>query len=115
MPTSWIRWDVDYFTNPKAITAGVEGRALHMASACWSGMHATDGYVPADAVRVLCMWADVPQRKALDRVVDSGLWVANGTGFVLPGYLERNPSRADVERERAAQRERQRRYRSRRE
>jgi len=112
----WVKLDVDYFANPKALAAGRNGRDLHLASICWVARYLTDGFVPADAVKSIAADAGLNgPRDAVDRVVSAGLWIPNGHGYDIKDYVETNGSRADVERARDLYRIRQRRYRERRE
>lgn len=108
--TRWARLDLDYFDNPKARAAGVSGRALHLASICWSARQLTDGRVPRSVVARLLADAEVP-RRAVDRLVEVGLWLPNGDGFMIHDYAEHQPTRQTVEHEREVWRERQRRRR----
>lgn len=113
----WVRLDVDYFHNPKALAAGRDGRDLHLASICWVGRYLTDGHIPADAVPAIASDAGVSPRavaRAVDRITASGLWLpTDGADFYLKDFTEMNGTRTDVERERDSWRERQRRYRNR--
>jgi hypothetical protein len=112
----WVRLDVDYFGNPKALSAGLHGRVLHLASICWVARFLTDGHIPADAVEAIARDAGLTATsipRSVQRVADAGLWVPNGNGFDLHDFVEMNGSKSDVERERAQWRERQRRARSR--
>lgn len=110
----WVRLDVDYFRNPKAIAAGRDGRDLHLASICWVGSQLTDGHIPADVLSTVAADAGIVHRRftgaAVDRIVAAGLWVPNGDGWDLHDFVEMNGTRAEVEQERAAYLERQRRY-----
>ena len=109
----WIRLDVDYFGNPKTLSAGRNGRDLHLASICWVGRFLTDGHIPDDAVAAIGRDAGLSNTQtgvSIDRVVDAGLWIPNGHGFDLHDYVAMNGTRADVERDRAAYLDRQRRY-----
>lgn len=109
----WVRLDVDYFRNPKALAAGREGRLLHLASICWVGSQLTDGVIPAQAVPSLV--ADAGAKSfAIQAVIDAGLWIPNGgSSYELHDYVAMNGSRADVERERESWRQRQARARER--
>jgi hypothetical protein len=112
----WIRLDVDYFHNPKVLTAGRDGRDLHLASICWVGRYLTDGHIPAEAFDQIAHDAGLDKRqrgRALDGSINAGLWVPNGHGFELHDFTVMNGTRAEVDRERDAWRDRQRRYRSR--
>jgi len=109
----WVRLDVDYFRNPKALAAGRDGRDLHLASICWVGGQLTDGIIPAPVVPMICRDAGV-EPHAVDLAVAAGLWTPNGgSAFELHDFVEMNGSRSDVERARAQWRERQRRFRAR--
>ena len=111
----WVRLDVDYFHNPKALVAGRDGRDLHLASICWVGRYLTDGHIPADAVRAIAADAGVRNiSPAVERVTAAGLWLPTEHDFYLKDFVEMNGSRADVEREREMYRQRQQRYRRRR-
>lgn len=107
--TRWVRLDVDYFRNRKALAAGRDGRDLHLASICWVGGQLTDGHIPSTALPTILGDAGV-RSSAVNRVVAAGLWVPNGDGFHLHDYVEMNGTRAEVEQERAAYLDRQRRY-----
>lgn len=113
--TRWVRLDVDYFGNPKILAAGKDARSLHLASICWTAQHLTDGHIPPLIVAHLCQTAGVA-RKTVTRLTDAGLWHENGDGgYVIHDYVTMNPSRDEVERDREGWRDRQRRFRSRRE
>lgn len=105
--TRWIRLDVDYFTNPKTVAAGPDGRSLHLASICWVGQHLTDGHIPAAVIPTLCGQAGVP-RRSVDKVVAAGLWLPTEHDFYVKDYLELNDSRAKTEQTREKWRQRQR-------
>ena len=113
MAKRWVRLDVDYFSHPRAIAAGRDGRALHLASICWCGSQLTDGHIPAGAVPTLCQMAGV-SRTAVGKVVAAGLWQpTDGHDFYVKDYLDRNPSKGEVEQEREGWRFRQQRKRNR--
>jgi hypothetical protein len=101
--TRWVRLDVDYFTNPKTVAAGLNGRALHLASIAWCGQQLTDGHIPAAAVATIAHLAGIPTRSVpgtVTRVVAAGLWQQTEHDFYVKDYLEVNPSKAKVEAER---------------
>jgi hypothetical protein len=116
MSDRWVAIDVDYFRNPKALAAGTHGRALHLASICHSGDVRSDGHITPEALGVVLAYAGAP-RRAVSLVVAAGLWVPNGSGWVIHDYLRHQESReealAAIERARAGGRERQKRWRDR--
>ncbi len=110
----WVRLDADYFRNPKALTAGADGRALHLASICWSGLNDNlDGFIPTSAVRALLADAEV-SRRTVDRVLAAGLWVPDAGGYQLHDWRELNGSDSEAEVQRIKWRQRQADYRARR-
>ena len=114
----FVPLDVGYFRHPRSLAAGPEGRMLHLASLCWAKAHRTDGHVEPAAIPTLLLDAGA-RKSAVDALERAGLWVPNGSGFEISGYLDRNMSRAEIaeqsERNRAAGRERQARWRAQRE
>lgn len=95
----WIRWDVGYFRNPKARALGKDGRALHLASSCWSADNLTDGHVPAHMLPMLCAEAEVRPATA-KTLVSVGVWIVEEDGWTIHDFLEHNKSKAEVEAER---------------
>lgn len=113
----WVRLDVDYFHNPKVVTAGRNGRDLHLASICWVGRYLTDGHIPGDVVPLIgsdAILTSDQRGRAVERAVEAGLWIPVGSGFDLKDFVEMNGSKADADREREQWRLRQKQYRSRR-
>jgi hypothetical protein len=113
----WAPIALDYFRNPKALAAGLHGRALHLASILYAADQRTDGHIPPAAVSVVLRDAGVSPR-TVEYVTRAGLWLPNGDGgWVVHDYLEHNDSRevieANMERRRAGERERKRRQRER--
>lgn len=112
----WVRLDADYFSNQKVLAAGRNARDLHLASMCWMGRHENDGLIPEAVVESIAAEAGLSWRTtpgAVDAAVRAGLWIPLGLGFELKDWLELNPSHAQRERDRAATRARQKRYRDR--
>lgn len=108
---SWVKLDDGFFTNLKAVAAGLDGRALYIAGLCFCASGLTDGFIPADAVPVVAASAGV-KAKLVARLVELGLWREVTGGYLVHDYLLYNPSREKVESDRKASTERQRRARS---
>lgn len=94
----WIPLDVGYFHNPKARAAGKNGRALHLASSCWSADNLTDGKITKTDLPLLCVEAEVP-RSTVAILVTVGLWceLDDGTGWTINDFLDHNKSKSEVE------------------
>lgn len=78
---------------------------LHVMALTYSAAHLLDGHVDQSWVREKIPGA-AARRKAIAALVDSGLWLVNGDGWVIRNYLRYNPSRAKVEEDRRADSER---------
>lgn len=110
---TWVRLDDGFFTNPKAITAGRDGRALFLAGCCYCGSNDTDGVIIKAAVRQIAALAEVRPSVA-DSLVAAGLWHDEGGHYEVHDWLKYNRPRSVIEAERDAARERMARTRSRR-
>lgn len=75
----------------------------------WCADQLTDGHVPN---YMIDEW--MPPPSAADVLVNAGLWERESSGFVFRNWHEYQPSRQDVDAERAASRERMREIRARR-
>ena len=95
---AWVRIDDQFHGHPKVRAAweaepaavGLEVVALSHAAA-----YLTDGYVDEIFVR---SWfrSSGRRRRAVNALVDTGLWIPNGSGWQIHDYLEYNDSRERV-------------------
>ena len=102
---TWAKFDDAFWSHPKTVRAGNEAVGAFVRMVCYCSQYLTDGAVPAATAR------EIARPKILERLVEVGLLEADGDGFRVHGYLERNPSRLQVEAERAAKTQRQNRWR----
>lgn len=118
----WVKIDDLMPEHPKLVQAGALAFALDVAGVCYCARHLTDGFVPAGAVHGLLDLADINaygassddlRKHLVGRLVDVGRWVAeaDGSGWWIHGYLEYNPSGAEVKERRAYERDRKRDWR----
>lgn len=75
----------------------------------WSADQLTDGRVPDYMISEIG-----PPPSAAQALVDCGLWSRESDGFVFRNWHEYQPSKQDVDAERAASKERMREFRARR-
>lgn len=119
---AWVRIDDHFTEHPKLVQAGPLGVAMQIAALCYANRHLTDGELPANIVArfmpTVCYdpetGEEITWRDVADRLVEIGIWHKTESGYVIHDYLEYQPSKADVEAERAAARERMARIRSKR-
>lgn len=102
---SWFRLDDSFYDHPKVIRAGNAAVGLWVRCGTYSARYLLDGTVPNDVARRHGRTGEV------DRLLAARLWVPTEEGFLMPDYLEYNPSAEQVLADRAAARDRQRRAR----
>jgi hypothetical protein len=97
---TWVKLDDGFADHPKTIAAGPHGVALFVASLCWVSRNLTDGRVPKHILPMLTATAAVKPAVA-QKLVEVGYWRDRGDHWEINGYLERNPTKEHVEKERA--------------
>lgn len=103
---TWVRLDDQLHAHPKvrrAWRACPASVGLHALALSYCGAYLTDGDVPDDFVADQ-LPDEAAAAAATSALEAAGLWERNGDGWRVHDYLDLNPSRADVERERAAKR-----------
>ncbi len=105
----WVKLDDRFWSNQKVRRSG-EAIATWVLCLCWSADNLTDGKIPEAELGFVC--SGVPDRAAhVERLIQSGLMVRDGSILTIPDYLEFNPSAADVAETREKDRIRKRRQR----
>ena len=89
----WAKVDDKLHGHPKAAKAGLEALGLHLLAMSHCAAYETEGHVaPEFTTRTAGKRADA----LTDRLVESGLWELNGTGWVIHDWLEYNPTRKET-------------------
>lgn len=107
----WVKLDDGFMLNRKSRRVGANGRMLYVASLCFCAQQENDGRFPSRDLAMLAAMAEVEPAVA-DILVDADLWRLEDDEFVIPDYLQYNPSRAQAVARRESDRERQRKSRS---
>lgn len=102
---TWVRLDDQFADHPKVTGLSCEAFRLHITAMCWTSAQLTDGVVPFQAMRRLGWFCADPQAAASE-LVESGAWDLHPDGYTIHDYLDYNPSREQVQKERTAARER---------
>jgi hypothetical protein len=105
---TWFRVDDTFATHPKAVAAGNAALGLWVRAGSWSGQQLTEGYIPSSVVLLLG-----GRRSTAEQLVRAGLWVKVEGGYQFHQWEQANPTRAQVEADREAARQRQKRARDR--
>lgn len=108
---TWVRIDDEFALHRKVRRAGAHGVALHVAALCYASRHETDGKIPKDDLESVWPWGEIKMEKTVAKLLAAGLWDDVGDAYQLHDYLEYNPSKAQLEKERHAKSERQRKWR----
>ena len=89
----FIKLDTNFWSHPKVIAAGEQAAVLYQQMAMYCMDHATDGLVPDGQLPRF----GLPRlRQRLDRLAATGLAEQVDGGWVLPGYVERYKTAAEV-------------------
>ena len=104
---TWFKVDDKLFGHPKARAAGNRAMGLWTMSGAWASAYLTDGFVPVEFVRD---HRNGEQDAA--RLVDVGLWHPVDGGWQFHDWSQTNPTRAQVEARREAERKKKQRQRN---
>ncbi len=111
----WFKVDDQLHDHKKARLAGVEAMGLWVLAGSWCGANPDDGFVPEV---VVIRWAPRNYRKLADLLVKAQLWHPDVDADGQPGWRfhdwpDYQPTKAEIQAERSAARERMRSKRAR--
>lgn len=104
-PIPWFKVDDTLALHTKTAAAGNAAMGLWVRAGSWSMQQLTDGFIPRHIVGVLGTAAQA------NKLVEVGLWERLPSGYAFHEWDNRQPSRVQVEADRQAATERQRRAR----
>lgn len=115
---TWARIDDGAPSHPKFVSAGPDAAWLWTAGLCYANKHTTDGRLPKVALAAFYAspeWSEKRQQRAATRLVSVGLWLDEGSEWLIHDYAEYQEEalKEQVLVRRAAARERKRRQRDR--
>lgn len=102
---AWAKLDDGFWAHPKVMAAGLAATGLYVKALAWCSQYLTDGRIPKTSVPLL-LSGESP--KLCARLLEAGLWHEDGDAWVMPHYLDYNPSKDQVLAERDGARERMR-------
>lgn len=97
---TWTKLDDGFWSNPKVGRAGNEAAGAYARALSYCGRHETDGSFPDSVARFIA------RARTWERLVVEGLIEQVEGGYVIPDYLEHNPSRAHLKAKRERDRKR---------
>jgi len=98
----WFKVDDGFHQHPKAVRAGNSALGLWVRCGSYSSRYETDGVIPAKVVH------DYGSRRDIADLIASSLLIRIDGGYLMPDFLDYNPSRDELEQKRKADRERKR-------
>jgi hypothetical protein len=111
---TWVRIDDRYPTHRKMLRAGPLAIALDVAGMCYCAGHATDGFIPTEALAAAAPFLNKRQAMAAaGQLVNVGRWVPVDGGWRIHDFLAYNPSAAERDDRRHGAVERTQRWRDR--
>lgn len=96
----WVKLDDGFWANPKVLAVGNEAAGAFARILSYCGQQLTDGHVDDQTAKYIA------KASVYRKLEAHGFIERNGQGWQIPDYLEFNPSREKVEKERAAARKR---------
>jgi hypothetical protein len=101
----WFRIDDTFADHPKVTSAGNAAAGLWVRCGTYSSRFLLDGHIPSDVAR------GYGSRREIERLVLARLWVPDDDGYVMPDFLDYNPSAEAVKLARKRDAEKKRRQR----
>jgi len=101
---AWVKLDDGFPEHPKVEEAGGDAAWLHVCALAYCNRNLTDGFISLGVVNRLSDRR--APRKLAERLVTAGIWDATEGGWTIHDYLDFQPSKAKVDAERAAARDR---------
>ena len=98
---TWFRMDDSFDDHPKTLRAGNEAAGLFVRCGTWSSRQLTDGFVPAEKA------LQYGTRALVKRLLDVVFFEVVDGGYQIHDFLDYNPSKAQVTRDRQAAADRQ--------
>ena len=102
---AWLKVDDRVRTHPKIVEAGPLAAWVWFCGICYCREHLTDGFI-ADKMLATLVPGLASLNRAAASLVAAGLWHRGERGYQVHDFLDWNPSKADVEKQRAIDRAR---------
>ncbi len=105
---AWTKLDDQLWAKPKVIAVGNEATGAYCRMLSYCGAQLTDGHVTEEIASFIA-----PQASVIEALIDR-TFVAQTPdgGLLIPDYLDFNPSKKQVEKERAEARKRMKKVRA---
>jgi hypothetical protein len=96
---AWAKLDDGFWSDPDVIAVGNECAGVFARMLSYCGAHLTNGFVPEATAKF------ISRRPALNKLAAHGFIEQIEDGWLIPKFLDFNPSRQEVEEKRKARAE----------
>jgi hypothetical protein len=123
---AWVKLDDQFPEHPKVAKAGPLAMAMQVAALCYCNRKLTDGFVPRSIARTLLDFEvvdgeghiltlavtcgmsgdDMSAEWVIGLLLEAGMWEQVNGGYLIHDYHDYQPSKEEVESERASARDR---------
>jgi hypothetical protein len=96
---AWLKLDDQIFYNRKVAQCDTETKMLYIVGLTYCAHQLTDGFIPSSVLPLLAGMAGVDWQIAkqnASNLLSKSLWVEAEGGWLVPDFLEYNPSREQV-------------------
>ena len=112
---SWIKLPDTIIDDPDLLELSSHAFRIYISMTSWSGKHLTDGVVPVGMIRHVCAMIPRTSRpRAVQELLDSGLFIDHGDSIEIKDYLVHQRSKVEVDKDRETNRQKQAGWRARR-
>lgn len=108
----WVRIDDQFPQHPKVVSVGPLGIAMQVAGLCYANRFLTDGFIPESAVPTFMDFSELDEHAfngrgdvcwiAVKKLLNAGLWDIADGGYHINNYLDYQPSKRTILKEREA-------------
>lgn len=93
---TWVKLTDVFPEDPRVSELSHRAFRLHVTALCYCSRNLTDGHVTGNALRAIAGSAGVARSTVAD-LLSAGLWAQNGDGgYLIPKFLDYNPSAEQV-------------------
>ena len=107
---AWFKVDDRLWSHPKWMMLPIEAKALWVSAGSYCAMHETDGEISRQTLAIVL--PNSRQTRAANALVEAGLWEQESDGYRFHEWAEYQPTKAQLDAERQATKERVKRWRN---
>lgn len=99
---TWTKLCDSFYDDPRLMRAGEDAADLHVRAMVYCNRYGTDGRVPRWCLSAISRKPTRTVNALVKALVEAGVWTEQGEGWALEGFLDTQPSSAEVRAKRDA-------------